>query len=197
LWPHHLARTAAALDAQVIQIATDCVYSGSDGDRTESDMHDATDVYGKTKSLGESYGDHVHHLRCSIIGPEKVNNLSLMGWFLSAEKGAKLKGYVNHFWNGITTLQFAKICLGIVKNNINLGHIQHIVPADIVSKSVLLRCLSEVYRPDVEIQSKHVGPNVDRTLSTEYPLDNIELWKAAGYDNPPTIPEMIRELSRY
>ena len=37
----------------ILQIATDCVYSGATGGYTESSSHDALDVYGKTKSLGE------------------------------------------------------------------------------------------------------------------------------------------------
>ena len=36
----------------------------------ETDLHDALDVYGKTKSLGECQEPNVYHLRCSIIGPE-------------------------------------------------------------------------------------------------------------------------------
>src|SRR5437868_4207618 len=47
LFPHKLP-------ANSIQIATDCVYSGSKGGYIETDPHDALDVYGKTKSLGEA-----------------------------------------------------------------------------------------------------------------------------------------------
>src|SRR5436190_133310 len=66
--PHLLGELARGADARILQIATDCVYSGSRGEYVESDPHDALDVYGKTKSLGESFQETVHHLRCSIIG---------------------------------------------------------------------------------------------------------------------------------
>jgi dTDP-4-dehydrorhamnose reductase len=52
------------LPANTIQIATDCVYSGAKGNYVESDPHDADDIYGKTKSLGEA--THIKNLRCSI-----------------------------------------------------------------------------------------------------------------------------------
>ena len=58
------------MGARVLQIATDCVYSGAQGAYVETDLHDALDVYGKTKSLGECQEPNVYHLRCSIIGPE-------------------------------------------------------------------------------------------------------------------------------
>ena len=52
LLPHQIARQAQKGGARVIQIATDCVYSGSKGGYLESDPQDALDAYGKTKSLG-------------------------------------------------------------------------------------------------------------------------------------------------
>src|SRR5215472_2372601 len=68
LLPHAIARVAAENGARVLQIATDCVYSGLAGGYGENAAHDALDVYGKTKSLGECFGANVAHLRCSIIG---------------------------------------------------------------------------------------------------------------------------------
>ena len=67
-FPHWLARTFQ--QARILQIATDCVYSGAKGHYVESDKHDALDTYGKTKSLGEVSMPNINHLRCSIIGPE-------------------------------------------------------------------------------------------------------------------------------
>ena len=47
-YPHWLARSFEK--SRILQIATDCVYSGSKGNYIEGDKHDAIDVYGKTKS---------------------------------------------------------------------------------------------------------------------------------------------------
>ena len=69
LFPHILARAAERSGCRVLQIATDCVYAGTIGNYREAAPHDALDVYGKTKSLGEVNSAAVHHLRCSIIGP--------------------------------------------------------------------------------------------------------------------------------
>lgn len=196
LFPHYLSRATGELGAKVIQIATDCVYSGEKGKYVESDLHDALDVYGKTKSLGEAYFENIYHLRCSIIGPELTNHLSLMDWFLNQPKNTKLNGYKNHLWNGVTTLQFAKLSAGIIKNNLDLGHLQHIIPANEISKSDLLGCFAKNFgREDIKIKPVDAPKVVDRTLRTENPKMNEKIWKASGYKKIPTVEEMVEELA--
>lgn len=184
LFPHKLP-------PNTIQIATDCVYSGRKGSYVETDEHDATDVYGKTKSLGEA--PHIKNLRCSIIGPEVKNHISLLDWFLKQDKA---NGFTNHLWNGITTYHFSKICQGIIDNKIELPNLQHIVPADVVTKAELLRIMANAYERDIPVTDVEADVAVDRTLSTNNPELNARIWKAAGYDTPPTIKQMVQELAR-
>lgn len=178
------------LPAGTIQIATDCVYSGRKGKYVETDLHDAEDVYGKTKSLGEA--PQLKNLRCSIIGPELKNHLSLLDWFLAQE--GEVNGFINHWWNGITTYHFGKIVDGIIREGIELPAIQHIVPALPVTKFALLKTIAKVYGKDIQVNAVHAPQRVDRTLSTNDKELNLRLWKAAGYNRPPTIAQMIKEL---
>src|SRR3990167_8291610 len=138
LFPHWLARKAGESGARVIQIETDCVYSGREGHYTEDAPHDSLDVYGKTKSLGEVRSSNVFHLRCSIIGPELKNHVSLLDWFLGQPLGEKMTGFTNHRWNGLTSLHFARICHGVIKNNLKLSHVHHVVPSDEMTKAEML-----------------------------------------------------------
>ena len=177
---------------RVIQIETDCVYDGSEGKYTERKPHDAIDVYGKTKSLGEFPFKNVIHLRTSIIGPG--NPKALMDWFLSQ---SEVTGYANHFWNGITTLQFAKLCEGIISSNYQTGFTQHIVPGDWVTKYRLLRYINEIYGKDIKIILGYSEVKINRLLNTINVDRNSELWKMAGYKNPPIIREMIQEMRNY
>lgn len=196
--PHQLGLFAAAHDARVIQIATDCVYSGKKGHYTERDVHDAEDVYGKTKSLGETFLSSVAHLRCSIIGPESKDFRFLLEWFVRQPKGATLKGFVNHEWNGVTTLQFAKLCHGIIRETLVLPHIQHMVPAAPLSKASMLRVFAECYnRSDINIEEIEAPTVVHRTLATVDEQMNRRVWSAAGYSTPPTVAEMIKEVSQF
>jgi dTDP-4-dehydrorhamnose reductase len=197
LMPYALARRTKG-GARVLQIATDCVYSGSRGRYSEKDLHDPTDVYGKTKSLGEVSAENFIHLRCSIIGPEPREHRSLLGWFLSQGPSAQVSGYVNHRWNGITTLHFAKICRGIIKGKLSLPRLRHVVPAGEVTKCELLRLFAAHFdRPDIRIRPQEAGQVIDRTLVTEDEAANAEIWLAAGYAAPPSIPDMVAELAAF
>ena len=196
LLPHQIAQQAHRSEAKVIQIATDCVYSGSKGGYLESDPHDALDTYGKTKSLGEITHPQVHHLRCSIIGPEPKEHKFLLTWFLGQPQKTTVSGYINHRWNGVTTLHFAKLCHGIITQNINLAHWQHIVPTGEVTKYELLQCFARHFRrEDISITPGKATVIIDRTLKTTSEPSNQALWAAAGYSQPLSIPEMIAELA--
>ncbi len=198
LLPYRIARQAQKNGAQVIQIATDCVYSGGKGGYLESDLHDALDAYGKTKSLGEATNPQVHHLRCSIIGPEPKEHKFLLEWFLRQPQKVRINGYVNHRWNGVTTLHFAKICEGIITRNISLTHLQHVVPDGEIAKFELLQSFARHFkREDISITPSKAADIIDRTLKTVNESSNRALWAAAGYSHPSSIPEMVAELARF
>lgn len=195
-FPHVLSRAASKSGARILQIATDCVYSGNKGAYLENDPQDALDVYGKTKSLGEVWQSNVHHLRCSIIGPEPKAFVSLLEWFRRQPANAKVSGYTNHQWNGVTTLHFARICRGIIEREIALPHTQHIIPSGKLSKADMLRCFAKDYkRDDITITPTEAKTVIDRTLSTNNKELNFNIWKSAGYNEPPTVPIMISEMA--
>jgi dTDP-4-dehydrorhamnose reductase len=198
LFPYQLARAAERVGARIIQIATDCVFSGDRGRYTEEDPHDAVDAYGMTKSLGEVRAAWVHHLRCSIVGPEPTSHVSLLDWFLGQAPNAEVKGFTNHVWNGITTLHFAKICEAIVTGASAPAGVQHVVPAGAVAKAVLLLAFADAFeRRDIAIRPTEAGVIVDRTLETVDVAANRRLWDAGGYSEPPTVQGMIGELATF
>ena len=196
-FPHYLAR----IDAKIIQIETDCVFSGlfSDKEYKESDPHDPLDVYGKTKSLGEVKRDGYYHIRTSIVGPELANHKSLMDWLLFQPRNAEIKGFVNHHWNGITTLAFAKLCLAIIKNeDLVMPELIHFTPKDQVSKLTLLNLLTEAFnRKDIKISQAYAPKDVNRILTTEFLETRNQLWDLAGYDKVPHVRDLIFELADY
>ena len=194
-FPTTLNQIAKEIDARVIQIATDCVYSGAKGNYSEGDAHDPVDIYGKSKSLGEIDSEHFMNLRCSIVGRDQRNNNSLLEWFLSQENSAKVAGYLDHLWNGITTNAFARICRGIIEDDLFAAGTFHQVPADRVSKAELLEMFRDKFnRPDLIIEKKLTGDEIDRTLMTVDPEGNLQRWLSAGYPDVPTIKALIEEL---
>jgi dTDP-4-dehydrorhamnose reductase len=197
MFPHRLGAAARARGARVIQIATDCVYSGAKGRYVEPDPHDALDVYGKTKSLGEVFDGSLLNIRCSIIGPELKNRVSLLEWFLGNQDGAELKGFTHHRWNGVTTLQFARLCERIVETQglydrlVSTSHVHHFAPNSTVDKYQLLGLMNEAFGRRMRIQAVgDVGPAIDRTIDSKYALLR-EVYLAGE------MRDALRELATY
>jgi len=198
LFPFRLAAATKIAKAKVIQIATDCVFSGRLGNYREDAPHDPLDVYGKTKSLGEVTARDFLNLRCSIVGPELQNHHSLLDWLLSRPRGSTVKGFANHRWNGVTTLQFARIVLGLVRSNSTLSGTQHVVPADTVTKASLLRMFAATFeRMDLAIEDVDAAEAVDRTLGTLRPEINEEIWRASTKHGPSSVKSMVAELAAW
>lgn len=196
LLPQQIAHAVAGSKIKVIQIATDCVFSGTTGNYSEVSPHDALDIYGKSKSRGEVVSPEYLNLRVSIIGKEIESNYSLVSWFLSQTIGSEINGYLNHFWNGITSRAFARIVSGIIIKEEFVSGTFNIIPADQVSKYELLQLLRKHFdRGDVSIRPINSQVNVDRTLQTKNLNFNAALWRGAGYKSIPKIEDLIEELA--
>lgn len=197
LFPHALAAAAEQAGTRVIQIATDCVYSGATGAYDENAAHDALDIYGKTKSLGEVPSASVMHLRVSIIGPELTGHVSLLDWFRGLPRGAAITGFDNHLWNGVTTLHFARLALGIINHDRFTPGVAHVVPTGAVTKADMLHLFREAFgRDDLKIDVAPAKQAIDRTLSTTDAAANSRRWADAGYDIAPSVEDMVTELAR-
>ena len=194
MFPYELADAAEHARAHVIQIATDCVYSGATGNYTESHLHDPTDVYGKSKSLGEVPSTSVLHLRASIIGPEIGRQTSLWEWVRSQPENANINGFTNHRWNGVTTYHFGRVCAGIIEHEVRESGVRHLIPADIVTKASLVRDIAKAsQRNDIVINEVEAKDEIDRTLSTDDAHFSSNLWRYAGYDSAPSVSQMVHE----
>jgi len=194
-FPHALAESASAQGFRIIHITTDCVFSGGRGSYVETDRHDATDVYGKSKSLGEVPGPGIVNLRCSVIGQEMRGFKSLLHWVLGHDSGQTFGGYTDHEWNGITAIAFGRIVAGIVATANPVSGTVHIVPSDAVNKYELTRMILEAYgRRDVSVLPVQTGDPVNRVLSTSHTGVNARLWTDAGYVAIPSIGQLVQEL---
>ena len=201
-FPRELAHASYMFQNRVIQIATDCVYSGDTlSDYTERDVHDATDVYGRSKSMGEVIHPHVRNIRCSIIGPEESGRVrSLLEWLMT-NRGGQVTVYTNHLWNGITTLGFARVCQGLIDDHDLWAHLPidtpiHLHPAGNVNKLDLLRMLSKAYKLEIDVQ-EGTGPyTVNRTITSSHEEMIAALWYPA-YGTTPSIEHLIEEMAEW
>tara|TARA_X000000368_G_C23055502_1_gene723643 strand:- start:1024 stop:1926 length:903 start_codon:yes stop_codon:yes gene_type:complete len=136
-FPHLLSKLCYQINAKLIHISTDCVFSGNQGSYTERDIPDSDTIYGKTKFAGEIIDKNNVTLRTSIIGPElKSNGQGLLDWFLK-EKNNEIDGYINAIWTGVTTLELSKIIKIIIDKKIT--GLYHISNNNKISKYKLLK----------------------------------------------------------
>jgi len=163
VFPRHLADHCEERGARLIHPSTDCCFSGLNGPYSETDAHDALDVYGKSKSLGEPPNATV--MRTSIIGEEIGNNRSLIEW-VKSKKNQTVDGYVNHLWSGITCLEFAKICENMITNNIFWQGAKNIHSPEPISKYDLVCNISIVWDLDIKVNPIETPVKCNRSLIT-------------------------------
>lgn len=185
VFPHQLVKLTERNNGKLIHISTDCVFSGSTGDYTEKDTPDSSTIYGQSKHLGEIISEKHLTIRTSIIGPElKEDGIGLFLWFMK-QKG-EIKGFEKVFWNGVTTLELAKVLDRMIQQKIT--GLYHLGSDEKISKAALLKLLQQIFqKTDVEIipdSSMHLDRSIKNTrIDFQYKM--------------PTYQEMLAELKKW
>jgi dTDP-4-dehydrorhamnose reductase len=151
-FPHQLEKIGARINARLIHISTDCVFSGDKGRYKEDDYTDGKDTYAKTKALGEVINDKDLTIRTSIIGPEikeKKNNEGLFNWFM--QQSGDINGYSSAIWSGITTIELAKGIIHFLETDVT-GLI-HLTNGTGISKHDLIRLFQQSFQRPVKIHA--------------------------------------------
>ena len=147
MFPVILSQICDKHRTKLIHITTDCVFSGKDGNYNELSLHDEINDYGLSKSLGELCNATI--IRTSIIGEEQTNKRSLLEW-VKSNKHQTINGFTEHFWNGVTCLQLAKIIYQIIDQNIYWRGVRHIFSPRSVNKYELVSMINKIYNLAIE-----------------------------------------------
>lgn len=166
IFPIILSTICSEINAKFIHITTDCVFSGHDGNYNEKSLHDETNDYGMSKSLGEICDATI--IRTSIIGEEINNKRSLVEWVKSNRDG-EINGYINHWWNGITCLECSKIIHKIINENLFWKGVRHIYGPESVTKFQLVFMINSTYDLNITIKEFSTENKIDKTIGTIYP----------------------------
>ncbi len=186
LLPHRLAHLCNTIDARLIHVSTDCVFSGSRGMYREGDIADAGDLYGRSKLLGEVDGQRAVTLRTSIIGPELDQAHGLLGWVLT-QRG-RVKGFTHAIFSGLTTFELARVMRDVVIPNPGVRGLYH-VAADPISKHDLVSLIARTYDLAIEIEP-------DGALVIDRSLDATRFRTLTGYVAP-RWPELVRAMREF
>lgn len=186
MFPHQLAGVCGLLNARLIHLSSDCVFSGRKGNYIESDLTDAEDLYGRSKALGEVQSQpHTITLRTSGIGHELDSANGLLEWFL-AQHGT-VKGYARAIYSGLPSVELARVIRDYVLPHAELKGLFH-VSAKPIAKSDLLRLVADAYGKNVSI-AEDDSIVVDRSLVSQRFTD------ATGYVAPewPALIQLMHE----
>ena len=131
------------------------------------------DEYGISKRRASSYlmerGVRTKIIQSSIIGPEISGHVGLFEWFMRSN--TEVAGWTGSKWNGITTLQWAKICYSMMRQWKNYNSLT--VPStDCISKFELLTIIRDVFDKDINIVPEF-NENLNKCLNGNYTVPNI------------------------
>jgi len=150
LFPHQLADLCVESGIRVIQISTDCVFSGLRGNYSERDVPDPLDLYGRTKLLGELNRPGTLTLRTSIIGWQLNNFSGLLSWF-AGQRGKNIKGYRKAIYSGVSTAVLSTLIGDIIHTHPDLQGLYHVASAPISKYDLLNRLRDALGWNDISI----------------------------------------------
>lgn len=184
MFPRRLAFWAQQNNARLIHLSTDCVFDGKSGSYSENSPPTATDIYGKTKFLGEPHEKGALTLRVPVIGREIEGKTELVEWVLF-QKNKQIKGYSQAMYSGITSLQLSKEVIKIIQDYPTLsGLIQ--ISSQKISKFELLGLINKYSKTEAIILK-------DEQYVTDKSLDSSLYRKVSGW-KPPHWDDMIKEM---
>ncbi len=169
---------------KVIHASTDCEYSGNipkNSYYSIDSIEDANDSYGISKKTVTKFAKCINSnnfkiIRTSIIGIEESTSFSLLNWACSNfENNNDINGFNNHYWNGITTLEWAKIALRMIHGDLkDESFIQPTIKT--LSKYDLLNHIKNEFNPDStsHINSISHEKSQNKSLSTTLVVPTIE-----------------------
>ena len=183
LFPHLLSELCRAADARLIQISTDCVFSGRSGGYTEADIPDPVDLYGRSKLLGEVADGDCLTIRTSIIGRELAGASGLLEWFLAQE--GSVRGFRRAIFSGLTTRALSRVLAAVVCDHRSLTGVFHIASQPI-SKFDLLCSVKKAYALSIDIVA-------DEEVVIDRSLDGSAFERETGL-HVPSWDDMVADL---
>ena len=163
-----------------IHPSTDCVFDGLNNKfYSKYDVENADDDYGKSKAYGElliSGKKNTTIVRVSIIGLNFLlkKQFGLLGWFLEHDDKQEVNGYTNHYWNGITTLEWCKIVEREIINSRNERKIIQLGTKNEISKYDLLLLFNKSFKRSIIVKPFLHAKTVKKLLTSDLMCSEIE-----------------------
>jgi len=193
LFPHRLGQLCVTGGARLIQLSTDCVFSGRKGNYTEADAPDPEDLYGRSKLLGEVEGEGRLTLRTSMIGRQLEGEYGLIEWFLERARGhargqvESVAGFKRAIFSGFTTNELSQLIALIITRHPSLQGVWHLA-TEPINKFELLSLVGQAYGTNIPI-------GADDRFSCDRSLRDDRFRQVSGYV-PPSWSDMIDRMQQ-
>ena len=183
--PHYLSYITKNSITKVIQMSTDCVFSGKTGDYNENSVRDGESFYDRSKALGEIENNKDLTFRNSIIGPDmNKDGIGLFNWFM--RQTGEINGYNKAIWTGVTTLTLAKAMEKATRDN--LVGLYNLVNNQIISKHEMLELFNKYFK-----NSKLTINKSDNVIINKSLINNRTDFDFVV----PSYEEMIKEMKEW
>lgn len=186
LFPHQLADLCVERGIRVVQISTDCVFSGLRGNYSEIDVPDPVDLYGRTKLLGELNRPGCLTLRTSIIGWQLNTFSSLLSWF-ALQRNKHIKGYRKAIYSGFSTTVLAQLIGDILQTRPDLNGIYQVASEPISKYDLLIKLRDILGWNDIVIDP-------DDNFFCDRSLSGARFTMTTGW-RPPTWEAMLHGIA--
>jgi dTDP-4-dehydrorhamnose reductase len=135
------------------------------------------DDYGLAKKMAEEAVSRPYHwiIRTSLIGPEVEEPKNLFSWTLA--QGNRFSGYSNHRFNGITTLQWAKLAERIMNGEFAEQRLLQPATDPAISLSELMKMIRDTWEAPAQISAIESPEVLNRIMitNTEVPFIQDQL----------------------
>jgi dTDP-4-dehydrorhamnose reductase len=141
--PHYLNDITKESKTKIIQMSTDCVFSGKKGNYSENSLRDGESFYARSKALGELENKKDLTFRTSIIGPDmNKDGIGLFNWFIKQQ--GEINGYTKAIWTGVTSLTLAKAMEKATEYN--LVGLYNLVNNETINKYEMLKLFNKYFK---------------------------------------------------
>lgn len=150
-FPRFLQQYSRLSKCKIIQISTDCVFSGENGPYEEYAIKDGMTSYSISKGLGEIVDTKNLTIRSSVIGPDiKHSSPELFHWIMFQNQ-KEIYGYKNAMWSGISSLELANQVVKLLGSSIT--GILHVSMPSPISKYDLLKLVINIFGLNIKLHS--------------------------------------------
>lgn len=133
----------------------------------------ANTPYGLAKENARLHvGKNTKVIKSSIIGFEKGTKFSFLDWFLNSE--GEVNGFTNQYWNGNTTLEWAKWAEKIMINWSYFKNVTTLSNPDCLPKYEILLMFKRVFNKEIIINPVESTLSKNNCMSGDYVTDKLE-----------------------